>query len=272
VGGEARDLIIGGDSMIGQAMQMAWPGAAHTSRRTEAEWHVDLAEDPEQWRLPSRIGRAIFCAGLTDIQQCAANPERSWQINVKQTIELAKRLADRGGRVIFLSTSHVFRQTDIPPNCHDERDPQTLYGRHKAETEDSITKLGEIIRLTKVIPNHFSLFENWVNLAKHRLPIKAFNDYDFAPVSIAQVTDRLRQATGEAGKIQHLSAAFAMTYAEAAGNLFDRLGLSSELIQSTSAKHLIDPASLNACTCLASDNKIRPEAAIEAFVAARAST
>src|SRR5262245_47586809 len=116
-GNSGRALIVGGDSLVGSALKMHCRklGATveATSRRAEARpaagaIFLDLG-DPDFAPL-QRTGYdvAFVCAAVTSMQACQGDPARSRRINVDHTLDLMRRLADRGTHMVFLSSSQVF--------------------------------------------------------------------------------------------------------------------------------------------------------------------
>src|SRR4029077_13292605 len=117
-----------------------------TSRKTSTDEKVlplDLSQPPESWPALPECRAAVFCAAMTNLEQCRRDPAESRRINVVQTLHLARRLAEQNCFVVFISTNLVFdgakpfrRQDD--PTC-----PRTEYGRQKAEVEAALAGLGE---------------------------------------------------------------------------------------------------------------------------------
>jgi dTDP-4-dehydrorhamnose reductase len=105
-----------------------------------AEWgglEMDLA-DPLSWRrrlhelAPDAI---LHAAAVADAGACEKDPERSYQINVRATGELARHAGARGIPFLFCSTDLVFDGGSAPYAPGDEPRPLMAYGRQKAEAE-----------------------------------------------------------------------------------------------------------------------------------------
>src|SRR5215211_7429080 len=98
-----RALVVGGDSLVGSALQVHCRrlGLAvdASSRRPEARQasggvFLDLG-DPDF--TPVQRGTydvAFVCAAVTSMQVCQSDPARSRRINVDNTLDLMRRLAD----------------------------------------------------------------------------------------------------------------------------------------------------------------------------------
>lgn len=232
-------LIVGGDGTLGTALRAdsARPAdVAYTSRRGgDGGLRLDLAASPDAWELPARITGAVLCAAVTSIDACEKDPVGTRAINVTATAELARRIADRGGRCVFLSTNQVydgrrpFRREDEPP-C-----PVTEYGRQKAEAETELLTAGHcVLRLTKVFAAIPKLFRTWREQLLSSQTIRPFEDMVFSPVGILTAVRAIwelsvEQATG----VVHLSADADLAYSTVANRMAARLGVPPELVQPT---------------------------------------
>ena len=123
------NLVVGADSTIGRALasdlQSAGVPMMGTTRR-EAERdrtrliHLDLEDDVLRWQPPCNICAAVLCAGVTRLEACKQQPEKTRRVNVDSKVELARKLVSKGAFVVFLSTNQVFdgsrafRQPDEP--------------------------------------------------------------------------------------------------------------------------------------------------------------
>jgi dTDP-4-dehydrorhamnose reductase len=197
---------------------------------------LDLVDAPDRWTFPDEhFDVAFLCAAVTSQLDCARDPERTHRINVAHTVELATRLVARGTFVVFVSTSLVF-DGEIPyAGTLHPYNPQSIYGKQKAEAEQKLLALGTnvaVVRLSKVIGPSMPLIDGWKAALAARTPIHPFADRVLAPISLpftVEVLHRVAQArrTG----ITHASASDEMTYAEAAGLVAAQMGADSSLIQ-----------------------------------------
>lgn len=232
-------LIVGGDGTLGSALRRApeCPAeVAYTSRRGgDGALRLDLAASPDTWELPARITGAVLCAAITSIDACEKDPAGTRAINVTATAELARRIAERGGRCVFLSTNQVFdgsrpfRQETEPP-C-----PVTKYGRQKAEAEAELLAGGHcVLRLTKVFAAVPKLFRTWREQLLSSATIRPFDDMVFSPVGILTAARAIWELSVEqAAGVVHLSADADLAYSTVAQRLAARLGVSPELVHPT---------------------------------------
>lgn len=85
----------------------------------------------------TEVDVVIFTAAVSSPDQCAADFDRCWAINVIGTEKIIKRAMARGCRVLYFSSDAVFG--NISGKIYDEQSltaPETAYGRMKKAIED----------------------------------------------------------------------------------------------------------------------------------------
>jgi dTDP-4-dehydrorhamnose reductase len=245
---DGRTLIIGGDSRIGGALLQQYRSEKRpviaTSRRNDSPaaglLQLDLTENLRDWELPAQIDAAILAASITRIEACERDPEGTARINVDAVSELARRLAEAGAFVVFLSTNQVFdglvpfRRPDEPVS------PRTEYGRQKAEAERRILALGEsaaVVRLTKILEPTVPLFTEWTRSLRSGRPIEPFDDMVIAPVPLSCAVCILQQiALRRRGGIYQVSGPRDISYAEIGHLAARHVGASPRLVRPISAR------------------------------------
>lgn len=95
----------------------------------------------------------LHCAGISDTGECEREPERSEQINVRGTANMAKACRESGSKMIFMSSDQVYNASCTMEPNREERviRPRTVYGRDKKRAEEAMfTSLndGVALRLT----------------------------------------------------------------------------------------------------------------------------
>lgn len=239
-------LVIGGDSSLAPSIlrQSHARGIATsaTTRRPfprqdlqDFEWlPLDLCGSSEARRLSRRdFTHVIVLAGIGSISRCENEPSVTARVNVDGTWIAARELVASGARVTILSTSQVFSRWQAHPKPSSPRRPTCEYGRQKCTLEDLTLSLDgtQIVRLTKVIPKHFPLFENWISTASRGEAIHAFSNVSVAPTTAEYAARRILQfATQDySERIHHISAADEVTYFELAGICMEYAGLQSRI-------------------------------------------
>jgi dTDP-4-dehydrorhamnose reductase len=255
-------LVVGADGLVGHGLAEGLAAAGTrvyrtTRRRAERPDTIllDLADPAcERVVLPD-TGTAFICAAVNGFANCRADPALAHRVNVEATGKLARRLVERGCRVVSLSSSAVFdfRQTHQPANapvC-----PTTVYGETKAASEKTILALGaraSIVRLTKVLTPDAARFAGWIEALRHGHSIAAFADLRFCPISLDFVVNALIRIMSDRGDgIYQLSGAEDLSYAEAMRHLAQRMGIDeARVIADRAAAHSIPPEEIATFTSL----------------------
>ncbi|MBI3325497.1 MAG: SDR family oxidoreductase [Nitrospinae bacterium] len=77
----------------------------------------------------------IHTAALGDVDQCEANPDAAYRVNVQGTEHVARAAAAVGARLIHISTDQIYDGSRAGCDEADEPRPLMVYGRTKLEGE-----------------------------------------------------------------------------------------------------------------------------------------
>jgi dTDP-4-dehydrorhamnose reductase len=134
-------LILGASGLLGQALIREWKEdevVGLTSR------DVDIRDAGKVRQLieRSKPDWIVLSAAYTDVDGCESNQTLAFAVNRDGAVNVAEASKHSGSRLLFLSSDYVFdgRKTS-PYEIDDERNPQTVYGRSKAEAEVHLLKL-----------------------------------------------------------------------------------------------------------------------------------
>ncbi|MBT4888554.1 MAG: sugar nucleotide-binding protein [Rhodospirillales bacterium] len=237
-------LVVGADGMIGRHLVAAlelkgkqvWGSTRKKNQVAERQIFLDMAETIcEGSLLPNKIGTAILCAAETSMERCRLDATATRRINVENTVALAKRLVDEGTFVIFLSSNTVFDGQVAVPKATDRTNPQTEYGRQKADAEERLLSLGgqvAVVRFSKIIPPDMPLITSWASDLSARKIIHPFSDSVMAPVSVTFAVELIsRVLTHKRSGIIQASATGDMSYKDAAKYIALKLGVDIRLIE-----------------------------------------
>lgn len=85
----------------------------------------------------------INCSGLTDLEECANNPDLAYAVNAVGVRNIAQEAEEIGAKLIQISTDDVFGTTesDVPLNEFDDIAPRSIYGKSKAAGEKFVRSL-----------------------------------------------------------------------------------------------------------------------------------
>jgi len=235
-----RILIIGKGSVIGSAIADSAKAegmeVAFTCRDAESSnCYLDLATIKEDWVPPENIDITILCAAATSMEWCKTNALASWKINVEAPRIIGHAIQKQNGKMIFLSSEQVFDGTILRPSVKTPKNPQSVYGKQKAQAEELVQANltnSAVVRLTKVVHPKLRLFCDWsARLAKNQ-PIEAYKDLLFCPISLEYVAQNVIHLIKEFKKgTYHLSGECEISYQTAAEWMADIKGITSELVK-----------------------------------------
>jgi len=242
-------LVVGANGGIGSALYAALKSSGATVWGTTQRAlpqedsnivHLNLLDNPHDWQLPPiTFDVAYLCAGICRMALCEEDPVGTSKVNITGMSALAKRLADAGTFVVFLSTNQVFsgNESFVPERAAYQ--PLNEYGRQKVVTETYIMEHCEpaaIVRLTKVVDPNLALIRQWMAQLTAHQPIEAFYDMMLAPVTLQQVIEVLIQV-GQQKKpgYYHISGAADVSYLELAQYLASCLNRPQSLVHPVSA-------------------------------------
>jgi len=241
-GKSGRALVVGGDSLVGSELKvhcrkLGWTVDA-TSRRAETPGalFLDLGDPdftPVQ-RGPYDV--AFVCAAVTSMQACQGDPARSRRINVDNTLDLMRRLADRGTHLVFLSSSQVFDGETPMPDEAAPTAPKNEYGAQKLAVEKAIERQklpAAVLRVTKVLADRpVGVFKGWFEALAKGQPVQAATNMALSPVMVGDVAEAAeRLAAGRHRGVWHLGSSDDIGYFDAARLMAETRHLPVALIQ-----------------------------------------
>jgi dTDP-4-dehydrorhamnose reductase len=239
-GGSGPGLVVGGDSLVGSAIRLhcrdaGIPVEISSRRAGTTGVFLDLW-DPDFASLErTRYGFALICAAVTDMRACQDEPALTRQINVTNTIDLMRRLADRGTHLLFLSSSQVFDGETANPAEDAATCPKNEYGAQKLAVEQAIARHdlpAAILRPTKILASHpVGVFKAWFEALGKGKAIQAATNMALSPVMATDVAQAaVRLAAGRHRGIWHLGASDEMTYFAAARLMAERQHMPPALV------------------------------------------
>jgi dTDP-4-dehydrorhamnose reductase len=96
----------------------------------------------------------VLTAAYTDVDGCEGNPDLAFAVNRDGAVNVAEAAKEAAARLMFLSSDYVFDGKKTSPyETGDARNPQSVYGRSKAEAE---------IRLLGVMPDCCIVRTSWL--------------------------------------------------------------------------------------------------------------
>jgi dTDP-4-dehydrorhamnose reductase len=142
-----RVLITGANGQLGGALQRTAPGWADINAIDVED--VDLTDAA---MLTARLvveapDLIINAAAYTAVDRAESDEALARAINAEAVAVMVEAMAGTGGKVVHVSTDYVFDGTASDPYAPDApRNPQSAYGRTKAEGEDKLRPEDLLVR------------------------------------------------------------------------------------------------------------------------------
>jgi dTDP-4-dehydrorhamnose reductase len=130
-----RVTIFGASGLLGKALIREWSGDAVTGFSSRDADIRDSAavQKAAQATNPDWI---VLAAAYTDVDGCETNQDLAFAANRDGPVNVAAAARTVGARLLFLSSDYVFDGSkSLPYETNNERNPQSVYGRTKAEAE-----------------------------------------------------------------------------------------------------------------------------------------
>ncbi len=178
-----RVLITGAKGQLGGALQRLAPAWAEINAIDVED--VDLTDVP---MLTARLtveapDVIINAAAYTAVDKAESDEELARAINAEAVEAMVEAMAETGGKVVHVSTDYVFDGTASTPYAPDApRNPQSAYGRTKAEGEDCLRAEDLLVRTAWVYEAGGANFvRTMIRLMKERDELRVVADQVGAP-------------------------------------------------------------------------------------------
>jgi len=142
-----RVLITGANGQLGGALQRLAPSWSEINAID-----VDDCDLTDSAMLTARLvveapDLIINAAAYTAVDKAEGDEELARAINAQAVTTMVAAMAGTGGKVVHVSTDYVFDGTSSAPYAPDaRRNPQSAYGRTKAEGEDQLRPEDLLVR------------------------------------------------------------------------------------------------------------------------------
>jgi dTDP-4-dehydrorhamnose reductase len=148
-----KAMIIGATGLLGKALTQQWSGdevVGLGSRDLDIR-DADKVREAVESHRPDWI---VLAAAYTNVDDCESRPELALAVNRDGAVNVAQAGKRIGARLLFLSSDYVFDGKKMSPyEAEDARNPQSIYGRSKAEAE---------VRLLDVLPECCIVRTSWL--------------------------------------------------------------------------------------------------------------
>jgi dTDP-4-dehydrorhamnose reductase len=200
-----RFLVVGASGFVGQHLLARIREAGYEAVGTRSGREMpglirfDLAND----RIGERLGpdffnsrvpvKAVVCAAISPMETCFREKEKTFLVNVRNTIRLVDDLAGLGAETVFISSSYVFSGEDGYYREEDDHGPVSEYGRQKSIVDQYVRErypASFVPRLDRIVgddPAEKHLFSEWYELIIREEPITCIADQILAPTLVDDV-------------------------------------------------------------------------------------
>jgi len=239
-------MIIGATGLLGKALTHEWSGdevVGLGSRDVDIR-DADKVREVVEGHRPDWI---VLAAAYTNVDECETHPELALAVNRDGAVNVAQAAKQTGAKLLFLSSDYVFDGKKTSPyETEDARNPQSVYGRSKAEAE---------VRLLDVLPECCIARTSWLfgtggkcfpdtilKLAASRPALDVVNDQRGCPTYSVDLSRAIVQlCRSHASGIVHVTNAGECSWFDFAREIVKGGGLATE-IRPVSSQQMARPA------------------------------
>jgi len=241
-----KAMIVGATGLLGKALMREWAGdevVGFGSKEVDIRDAGKVQEVVEKAR-PDWI---VLAAAYTDVDGCESNPDLAFGVNRDGPVNVAEAAKRASAKLLFLSSDYVFDGKNTSPyETEDVRNPQSVYGRSKAEAE---------LRLLELLPQCCIARTSWLfgtggkcfpdtilKLATRRPALDVVNDQRGSPTYAVDLSRAIiGLCRNEAGGIVHVTNAGNCSWFEFAREIVKGAGLVTE-VRPVSSQQMPRPA------------------------------
>nr|WP_269091071.1 dTDP-4-dehydrorhamnose reductase [Actinopolymorpha cephalotaxi] len=203
----------------------------------------------------------VNCAAYTAVDDAEEHEDAAHAINADGPRVLAQACAERGGRLLHVSTDYVFAGDGTRPYAEDDPTaPRTAYGRTKLAGEQAVLtalpETGTVVRTAWLYGEHGANFvRTMIRLEGERDTLDVVDDQRGQPTWTADVAGAL-VALGrrpDAHGVFHATSAGEATWCDLAREVFRLLGADPERVRPTTTDKFPRPAPRPAYSVLGHD-------------------
>jgi dTDP-4-dehydrorhamnose reductase len=234
-------MIIGATGLLGKPLMRQWTGAEliGTGSRDLDIRDAAPVRDIIEKNHPDWI---VLAGAYTDVDGCEKNPDLALAVNRDGAVNVANAAKSIRAKLLFLSSDYVFDGTKTTAyDVNDVRNPQSVYGRSKAEAE---------LRLLEVLPDACIVRTSWLfgaggkcfpdtilKLAATRPHLEVVNDQRGCPTYTVDLATAIIALCGKnASGLIHACNAGECTWFDFAREIVSSAGLNTEVRPVSSAQ------------------------------------
>jgi dTDP-4-dehydrorhamnose reductase len=241
-----KAMIFGATGLLGKALMREWAGDEVVGLGLK---ELDIRDGGKVREVveKSRPDWIVLAAAYTDVDGCESHPDLAFAVNRDGPVNVAGAAKRTGAKLLFLSSDYVFDgKNSSPYETQDARNPQSVYGRSKAEAE---------VRLLEVLPECCIARTSWLfgtggkcfpdtilKLAASRPALDVVNDQRGCPTYSADLARAIiGLCRNQARGIVHVTNVGDCSWFEFAREIVKGAGLSTE-VRPVSSRQMARPA------------------------------
>ena len=189
-----RILVTGGKGQLGRALARRGGAAGHAVTALDVDT-LDLRDaDAVDGALATPYDAVINAAAYTAVDKAESEEEAAFAINGTGAANLARACAERGVRLLHVSTDYVFDGTQTRPYREDDpTSPLGVYGKTKLHGERAVIASGGTVVRTSWLfeAKGPSFVHTMLRLAKERPVLRVVADQHGCPTWADDLADGL---------------------------------------------------------------------------------
>jgi dTDP-4-dehydrorhamnose reductase len=148
-----KAMIFGASGLLGKELLREWT-SDEVIGLSSRDVDIRDADNVQELVEESRPDWIVLAAAYTNVDDCESHPDLAFAVNRDGAVNVALAAKRTAARLLFLSSDYVFdgRKTS-PYETGDARNPQSVYGRSKAEAE---------VQLLEVLPECCIARTSWL--------------------------------------------------------------------------------------------------------------
>ncbi|HKF01781.1 MAG TPA: dTDP-4-dehydrorhamnose reductase [Candidatus Sulfotelmatobacter sp.] len=236
-------LILGATGLLGKPLTREWRGddvvglgSRDVNIRDEARVRGVVSNHRPDW--------IVLAAAYTDVDGCESHQKLAFGVNRDGAVNVARAAKEANARLLFISSDYVFDGSKASAyEVGDQRNPQSVYGRTKAEAE---------MELLQVLPECCIARTSWLfgvggkcfpdtilKLAANRPALDVVNDQRGCPTYTVDLARGIIElCRKDASGIVHVTNAGNCTWFEFAREILRTAGSTTEVRPVTSQQFL----------------------------------
>src|SRR5580658_1402248 len=241
-----RITIFGASGLLGKTLTREWSDDVVTGL-SSGDADIRDSKRVQQAVRETNPEWVVLAAAYTDVDGCEGNPDLAFAVNRDGAVNVATAAKEAGARLVFLSSDYVFDgKKTTPYETGDTRNPQSVYGRTKAEAEIKLLELMPdccIARTSWLFGTGGKCFPDTIlRLAASRPTLDVVNDQRGCPTYAVDLARAIVQlCRDDASGIVHVNNAGDCTWFDFAQEIVRSAGLTTT-VRPVSSQQMARPA------------------------------